>query len=175
LVRLQRHQVANNMRRNRGQVLIEVIVALSVVVIAFSGALSLLGTSVGLTRTISNQYIGTYLAAEGIEIVKNMIDENYFKGAAFNANLANDTYHFDWRSTSGSGSAGDIFLNYNAGSMKYQYGGGGTPTAFKRDIIIRNSPGSPVSIEVESRVMWTGKGGDFEIVLGDRFTEWWGE
>ena len=100
------------MNKNNAQILIEVMVALSVVVSAFAGALSLLGTSVGLTRTIANQYVGTYLAAEGIEIVKNMIDENYFDGASFNANLADDTYQFDWKSTSGSGSSGGEFLNY---------------------------------------------------------------
>lgn len=169
---------------NNGQVLIEVIVALGVVSVSFTGILGLLGTSVGLSRTISNEYVGTYLAAEGIEVVKNIIDENYFRGWAFNAfgetSVLNGTYGMDYLTTSDPNTAhnpGDN-LYLDTASSRYLYasvpGSSMVRTTFKREITVRNiDTPEMVAVEVTSRVTWTGKGGNFEVTVGDRFTNWW--
>src|SRR5258708_4561569 len=67
--------------RAKGQVLIEAIVALAILMMAFMGILVLLNTALQLNKTISNNYIGTYLAEEGVEIVKNIIDKNVVQGS----------------------------------------------------------------------------------------------
>ncbi len=170
------------MRKNDGQILIEVIVALSVVVVAFSGALSLLGTSVGLTRTISNQYIGTYLAAEGVEIVKNIIDENYFSGGgspsgsrAWNQGIhVTGDYYPDFTTTADTAHASmlrdpDDPLKYDDSDMRYSYGAG-IDTKIWREVHIQNESDA---IVVRSTVRWEGKGGTFEAEVSDRFTYWW--
>lgn len=165
--------------QNKGQILIEVMVALSVVVIAFSGILGLLGTSVALTTTISDRYIGTYLAAEGIEIVKNIIDENYYRRIAFNAcclgsGLTDGLYYMDYLTTSDTAKNINIETNlkYDPSTQRYSYGGPEN-SRFRREIQIENVH-SPQAIRVTSRVFWTGKGGNFEVEVGDVFTKWWG-
>jgi len=52
------------------------MIALSILVFSFLGLWGLLARSYAITRIVSDDYIGTYLAAEGIEIVKNLIDYN---------------------------------------------------------------------------------------------------
>jgi hypothetical protein len=169
-------------RDMRGQILIEVMVALSIVVIAFSGVLGLLGTSLGLTRTISNQYVGTYLAAEGVEIVKNIIDENYFRGDRFGTRPFNQgisasrSYYLDKNSTSDNTGeyASNLQLRFDGAYYSYS---AGENTPFRREIMIRqvddNGDGSAEALEVTSRVTWSGKGGDFQAVVKDVFTRWW--
>lgn len=160
--------------QNKGQILIEVMVALSVVVIAFSGILGLLGTSVALTTTISDRYIGTYLAAEGIEIVKNIIDENYYRNSAFNAGLIDGVYYMDYLTTSNTTNSVSVEMNlkYNPATQRYSYGGPEN-SRFRREIQIENV-NNPRAIRVTSRVFWAGKGGNFDIEIGDVFTQWWG-
>lgn len=160
--------------QNKGQILIEVMVALSVVVIAFSGILGLLGTSVALTTTISDRYIGTYLAAEGVEIVKNIIDENYYRNIAFNAGLTDGMYYMDYLTTSNTTNSVSVEMNlrYDPSTQRYSYVGPEN-SRFRREIQIENVH-SPQAIRVTSRVFWSGKGGNFEVAVGDVFTKWWG-
>ena len=58
----------------RGQTLVEALVALSILTTGFFGIVSLLTKSFQLNRTTMNDTQATYLAAEGIEIAKNLID-----------------------------------------------------------------------------------------------------
>ena len=65
-------------RSNRGQSLVEMLVAISIIVVSLLGILALINRSLGLNRVVADQYIATYLAAEGIELVKNYFDHSYF-------------------------------------------------------------------------------------------------
>lgn len=73
------------MRSNSGQSIIEMLVALSIVVVALLGILVLVNRSVGLSRVTNDQYTASYLAFEGIEIVKNMFDQTYLAEAQSNS------------------------------------------------------------------------------------------
>jgi len=55
------------MRRNNGQLIIEMIVAVSLLMIGLLGIFAVLSQSLGLNRVAANQYIAAHLAAEGIE------------------------------------------------------------------------------------------------------------
>ena len=86
-----------------GQILIEAIIALSALTIGFLGILALLSSSLSLNRVISDNYTATYLAAEGIEVVKNAIDRNYILQAGgslvpWNNNLSEGTYEVEYDS-----------------------------------------------------------------------------
>src|SRR3990167_7996112 len=59
-----------------GQVLIESMVAISVVMIGLLGIMTLLIRSSRWNRDATQELVATSLAAEGIEIVKNLVDTN---------------------------------------------------------------------------------------------------
>lgn len=57
--------------------MIEAMVAAVVGVVGILGVVGLLTDSLSKSNQISDRFIGTYLAAEGVEIVRSLIDENY--------------------------------------------------------------------------------------------------
>ncbi len=63
-------------RNKKGQSLIEAMVALSVLTMGFLGILTLLSKSFFYNREVSDTMKATYLASEGIEIAKNLVDHD---------------------------------------------------------------------------------------------------
>lgn len=66
-----------------GQSLIETMVAVFILVMGITAALGLANYSFGASTNITKQIIGTGLAREGLEIVKNMRDTNWLKGQKY--------------------------------------------------------------------------------------------
>jgi len=64
----------------RGQTIVEALVALSILTAGFIGIVSLLTKSFQLNRVTTNDTQATYLASEGIEIAKNIIDYDVYYG-----------------------------------------------------------------------------------------------
>ncbi len=163
-----------------GQILVEVMIALAVVVTAFTGVLSLLGTTLSMTRVVSGQYVGTYLAAEGVEIVKNIVDQNYFedldptgspKGMIpFNRGLTSGTYYLDYKTDAASTGAHVSNDPLQFDGTYYSYGSGSETTTYKRAIQIQSAGDS---IQVSVTVDWQAKGGSYSVTLGDVFRKWW--
>ncbi len=155
----------------RGQTLVEAIVALSILVTGFLGLLGLLSHSFYLNRVIANNYIGTYLAGEGIEIVKNILDHNIEAGIApWNTGFANGDYQVDYASLALSPYVPlPQTLNYNAGSHLYGYGAG-TATAFNRRI--RIALVGTDEVDVQSIVTWSTGLSQSSINLSDEFFRW---
>lgn len=154
----------------RGQAIIESIVAISVLIMGFMGMFSLLNQSLGLSRVISDNYTGTYLASEGIEIVRNMLDANTIREASpWNSGVGAGEWELDWTSGSLAGN-GSRTLAFNPNERTYSYSGS-VATPFRRKIRITQI--SANQIKVESIVDWTTRGGGaFTIVLEDHFFNW---
>jgi Tfp pilus assembly protein PilV len=172
----------------KGQSLVEALIAISVVMMGLMGALSLLSNSVGMSRTVSDNYLATYLASEGIEIVKNNLDHNYIlmsKGAMISwnenvCNFAKSAYEVDYRTTDmdvarlagGYDSFSTIPLMLNTATNIFSYEFDGTEkTNFYRTV--KTNCLNSDEIEVKSYVRWKGRGGsDSEVVLEDKFYNW---
>ncbi|MCX6723320.1 MAG: prepilin-type N-terminal cleavage/methylation domain-containing protein [Candidatus Staskawiczbacteria bacterium] len=143
-------------RGGKGFTLIELIISIFILSIAIVGIFTAFSIIVILTSDTVNQLTGTYLAQEGIEIVRNIRDTNWLKMDA-NVGAATGTYSWDdWLTgcevagcevdytTTGSGSTvvlhqtGD-YLRINpittGGNGFYNYTTG-TDTKFQRKIII---------------------------------------
>jgi hypothetical protein len=71
----------------RGQSLIEAMIALSILTVGFLGISSLLARAFFLGRVVSDEVTANYLAAEGIEIAKNLIDHDTYESFANNNNF----------------------------------------------------------------------------------------
>ena len=162
----------------RGQLLIEALIAISLIVIGLLGIFALLSQSLGLRRVVSEQYVATYLASEGVEVIKNMIDSNHVKilqgqAIAWNAGLTpanNSTYEIDHNDTILQADT-DRLLKYNPVTGLYGYTSGEN-SIFERQITLNCS--SPCNeITVNSRVSWiTRGGGSFSVDVEDHFYDW---
>jgi len=84
--------------KQSGASLVEMLIAISIVVVALLGILTLINRSLGLNRVTNEFYTGTYLAAEGIEIVKNMFDRSFLQVTNDNATRGNQNF-YGWTGT----------------------------------------------------------------------------
>jgi len=169
------------MRMRRGQVIIEAMIALGVLTIGFLGVVTLLSRSLSLNRVVADDYAATYLAAEGIEVVKNLIDANTIQGRPWGTDLSDGDYELEYDTTFSASAP----LGYNPNALVayvgrairvdpatkiYSYRGS-SPTSFTRRIRIANVTADEV--QVNAIVRWTARGGaNSEINLEDHFFRW---
>ena len=157
-------------RKNKGYILIEAIIAITIAVVGLLGIFSLLSRSLSLNRVVADRFVASYLAAEGIEIVKNLVDNNILAGKPWNAGLSSGSYEADYTDT-GLVPASGRFIKVNTETGAYGYAEM-TPTLIKRAITIRNSSDGE-EITIGSRVNWTTRGGGkFAINLEDHLFHW---
>lgn len=162
-------------KAQNGQVMVESIIAISVLVIGLLGIFTLLSRSLSLNRVIADQSVATHLAAEGIELVKSRLDRNALLNAGGSAVPWNDgvnrgDYEMDFNDSVLAVNQ-NRKLNFDSGSGQYSYDFG-APTAFQRLIAISPNPDGN-EIKVNSIVAWTTRGGgQFEVNLEDHFFNW---
>jgi len=171
------HAPCSMLHDERGQLLIESVIAISLVIVGMMAILGFLANALSLNRVVSDQLTATYLAGEGIEIVKNIIDSNKGNGKLWNDGLKVNA------ATDYSPQYDDKKLNaaeFQLGPLLYDADKGygykdGTATAFKRKVtltpIIRG--GTVNEYQVNSLVEWTSRGGGiFSINIEDHFYNW---
>lgn len=156
--------------------------AISMVTIGLLGIITLLINSSRWNRDVSHELVATYLAAEGIEVMKNLIDASVaskIRGdnmATWNAGLPEGLYGVQYDAAFG----GDGMLPQNFGDRKllfdsdagaYQYGSGDA-SPFSRVVQIIGPSGGSDTLLVSSTVFWDGEDGVESIHLEDVFTYW---
>ncbi len=160
-------------RARSGQLMLEAMIAITIAIMGVLGFLSLLSSSVGLNRVVANQYIGNYLAAEGVEVAKNIIDNNVKRGDPWNLGFAaGGCFEMDYK-TFALGSAVDCTtktpLGFDATESVYSYQGG-VNTPFSR--IITVTPNGDDELRIHTEVNWSARGGDFSAIAEDHFFNW---
>jgi len=182
----------------RGQTLVEALIALSVLTAGFVGIVTLLSKSFQLNRTAGNDTQATYLASEGIEIAKNIIDYDVYYG--FGQGGGTNPAAYDWQCSFqlGEGQTADYALAYDtvvsgcsapplvsaAGNKLYfdstsdpthglySYNNAYTRTNFTRDVYISVPAGSPNELDVQSTVKWSSGLSSNTVTLEDHFYNW---
>ena len=69
-----RTNLIQHLKDDKGQMMVEAIIALSLINISLLGVFVLLSNSIGTNREVADKYVAINLASEGIEIVKNIVD-----------------------------------------------------------------------------------------------------
>lgn len=72
----------------KGQGLLEALIAVSIIVTALSGVMALASQNLGASQVSSQQVVGINLAREAVEIVRNMRDSNWLSGSAWDTGFA---------------------------------------------------------------------------------------
>ncbi len=167
----------------RGQTLVEALIALSILTVGFVGVIGLLTKSFQLNRTTSNDTQATYLAAEGIEVVKNLIDHDVYEQLSGNSNyrwsscFSSSGYYYpiDYETTDCSGLSHsslppDTQLYFDPATHMFTTNAFGTnPTDFVRNIEVTNNG---EELDVKSMVAWSDGGQSNTITLEDHFYNW---
>lgn len=93
-------------QNHEGQILVEVMLAISISVISLIGFFGLLQTSFKLSRLTSDNYTASHLAVEGVEIIANIIQRNYVEMEGnldptftFNTDIESGDFEFDYTAT----------------------------------------------------------------------------
>lgn len=149
--------------------MVEVMIALSIVMVGLLGIFTLTSRSLSLNNVVASQYIGSNLAAEGIEIVKNLLDKNTIQGRPWNEGISAGDYEADYASTALNAYA-DRAILFDSGGGFYGYGSG-SQTNYRRRITIEII--SPDEIKVRSLVSWiTRDSAAYQVDLEDYFYNW---
>jgi hypothetical protein len=175
--------------RQKGQSLVEAMIALGVLTAGFLGIVTLLSQSLRISRMTSDETRATYLAAEGLELSKSILDHVMWGNAAGIPNIdpwpcfpgGSGDYEFDYsifetplsscgslnsdKYTNGTYLQFDPVLNLYGYKMPPK--DNPVTTSFKRRIHVASALGGN-EIIVDSIVTWGGN----QITLEDHFYNW---
>jgi hypothetical protein len=168
-------------RSQEGNILIESIVSISLILIGLLGIFSLVSSSL---RQNKNSYLKTdaaYLAAEGIEIVRNIIDTDIVAdGIAWNETIGGaefETFEVDYASDrgtlvslGGTNSTRPLVRGTETGLFGYNEEGDQTP--FFRTVMVSRDEASPDEIKISSIVEWDERGRTRLVNVSTVLTNW---
>ena len=151
-------------QRNRGFTLVEVMIAIFVFLVGVVGIYALLPRAIKTTTDNNNRFIAAQLAREGIEIVRNIRDENWLSGDTWDNGISSGDYEADYtaHSLSQSFSPADK-LKIDADGF-YNYSNG-KETIFTRKINVEktiDADSNPI-IKVTVTVSWGGTGKTYKV------------
>ncbi len=148
------------------------MVAMGILTVAVFAIFSMLTRSTSLNRVISQQYVATYLAAEGLELVKNITDSNLLIcGNQWNTNATDGTYEVTYADDgfSRSGTNQKLKIDPDTGFYQYQKG---EVSPFTRTVTIETIAADK-EIRATATVKWRGRSGvESEVKLEDHFFKW---
>ncbi len=160
--------------RRQGQMIIEATVSVSIMIVGLLGIFVLVSRSLNMYHTAAQGYVAANLAAEGIEVTKNILDTNILKGGvAWNYGFNDRSYYgIQYNSKDMalvSGNPNNTLL-YDSATGLYSYDTG-NKTVYKRTVVINNI--SQNEIQVNSIVTYTiNTGATLNVNVEDHFYNW---
>ncbi len=150
-------KTSKNLKFKAGFSLMEILVVLFIVSTAMLGIVSLIIQNIQVQSINKNNLIASSLAQEGIELIRNVRDNNWKNNNDFDTNLSDGFYRIDYRGGVPvyDNSAAKIYLK--DGFYMHDNGGdiGLTPTIFNRQIAVvklTTEIGQP--LKVKSIISW---------------------
>jgi hypothetical protein len=172
---------------SRGQSLVEAMIAISLLVTGFLGLFTLLSRSFFLGRVVVNETTATYLASEGVELAKNLIDHDVYAGlggvgggwgSCFNVPVGGqgEDFHLDYNTFNCPPPLSpqpDVPLKFDAQTDLYNYATGVKTVFFRQVRVTVPSAGNGNEIDVNSIVTWsTGPITSQSVNIEDHFYNW---
>jgi len=178
-------QVSTNLKKKqKAFTLVEVLIAVSILTIGILSGFILITKVLYNTAVIQDRLTASFLAQEGIELVRQVRDSNFLKimdgeSVEWNNRLADGSYIIESKAESGQsvtlvpidpGEAPNFF--YDNDTRIYNYNTTGEPTTFNREIRIETNENHNDEIRVESIMKWTTKRIDFTLTVEDHLFNW---
>jgi len=156
---------------NKGFSLIEVLISLTVIVTALVGVISLATASISSIRINKSKIIAANLAEEGLELIKNIRDNNWLnykrQAGTWLDGLASDDYRVQYDK--------ENLLVFDNAPLKidnngfYQYDTG-IDTRFYRKVIIQKISDDQIKVVIE--ITWQESGRSNLITAEVRLYNW---
>lgn len=158
---------------HNGFTIIEVIVAIFLLAVGAGGVYTLINQSLNSMSVLRSHLIASYLAQEGIEVVRNIRDTNWIKGSFWTSGIetAQDC-GVDYTSNSCQTLQADQVLSIGSNGF-YSYAVG-TDTIFKRKITLRKRSiySADDALEVIVTVSWQERGVTKEFKAKEAIYNW---
>lgn len=151
-----------------GQIMVESVVAISMVTIGLLGIFSLLVQAGRFNREAGTRVVATHFAAEGVEIVKSIIDTSIANREPWNAKVPpgrHEVYYDSGELWPDSGGA--LFFDESAGA----YGRDGVRSQFSRRVTLDQRPDGD-GRDYISVISEVSVAGGRSVSIEDRFYNW---
>ncbi len=165
-----------NSKKNQGFSIIEVMVCVTIILVTFTSIYTLINDSMVFHDLAYSKLIASHLAQEGIEIVRNIRDNNYLQNKSWNDGLNDGNYQVQYNSLKLI-ECTDCTNNLQINSLGlYNYGNDNSKdienktTRYNRVISIDKV--SDKEIRVTSIVKWSNRGITFDIQVEDHLYDW---
>ena len=162
-----------NTRCQKGFSLIEVVVSTTIFIVAMLGVTALISLNIANAALLRNRLIAANLAQEGIEIVRNIRDNNFLASedppVLWNQNLTEGDWRVSWDSQSLL-SGNNQPLRFHSESGLFDYNLSGEASIFSRTISIQ--PINDDEIKVISRVGWQERGRNLSVEAEGHLFNW---
>jgi len=179
---MKKQKIKINVRavKNSGLTLVETLIAISILIVAVVMSISLYVDNIANARFAHDQIIATYLAEEGIELVRQVVYTNFNNGGVNWVNdlancwpngcrVGNDHWNSIGFASCGGGNCPKLKIHTAAGFLRGVYGHpsdstGWEDTPFTRKIEVSSPPGD-VERTVTSTVTWNYHGATKNVTL----------
>lgn len=151
-----------------GFTLIETIVAVGIIVVGLVSALTLITNSLFYVSNIGDRLIAANLTAEGLEVARNIRDNNWLQNRVWNNGLSDGDYQASYNSIALSPYSGNPLL-FDSLTGLYNYSSGAS-TLYVRKIFISNL--SSYEVRVISTVTWQRRGITFSNSAESHLFNW---
>jgi len=165
--------ICNKYQSKRGFTIIETMVAVFVIITGVVGVYTLLQQTMASIRVVSSKLTASYLAQEGVEVVRNIRDSNWIKqetipGALWDAGIPAGDWEADYLNQSLVSGYSGSFLKTDANGY-YSYSSG-VNSKYQRKISIAKTGNYLIKVTVT--MYWQNKGVNNTIVVQENLYDW---
>jgi len=159
-----------------GFTLIEVLTAIFVILVGVVGVLAIIQQTIAFAALSSSRLAASYLAQEGIEIVRNIRDGNWLEEVNWDIGLGGGEYEADYDDSDLS-SYQDRYLYIDGTNGFYKYittpASGDIQTKFKRKITITSDmDGATPRLKVSVLIEWQQIGKPHQVTAQEYLYNW---
>jgi type II secretory pathway pseudopilin PulG len=166
-----------NLKSKRGFTLIEALIAISILIIGIVSSFILVTRALYNTNIIQDRLTASFLAQEGLELVRQIRDSNYLNkinGGSINwdNNLAPGTYRISFENgleKIQSPNEAQLYFHDDSGLFNY-ISSDGKLTSFSRKINIEQI--SSDELKITTIINWQTKGSEYTIQVEDHLFNW---
>jgi len=173
----------NRSANSTGFTLVEALIAISVMIVGILSGVVLVTRVLYNSVIIKDRLTASFLAQEGMELVRQIRDTNFLEILAGTSDnwrdgLSTGRYIIETKVESGEpiqlvpveGEVPNLF--YDSNHKIYNYNDLGTKTSFNREIQIEDISSQPDEIRVKVIMKWQTKGINFELKAEDHLFNW---
>jgi len=157
-------------KKNKGFTILEAIFTFTIIVVGFSGVMTLILNTSRYSQINNYNLVAAYLAQEGLELVRNIRDSNWVDGNEWNYGIDNRSYIIDYNDNSLNSEISDPYLYIDNGF--YSHDRSGAKTIFQRVIEISTCDTTGDCIIASSTVSWSDFGITRSITVSERLYNW---